>query len=467
MPTIESYIWPNGFRAIYEKSNSSEDITHIQLFCDVGSVYETNDIRGAAHFIEHMCFKGTKQLPTTTKLMQYFDKIGAYLNAYTTKRHTCYVLKCGNDHVQNSISILSDMVLNSKFVKKEFEKEENVVIEESIRDSDNEYKIFTELIEYILYYGTSYMYPIDTLNYHSHKLNYQKIVGFYKKFYRPSRMVISVVSNRPFSFIKNIINNTYFQEKTAPVVSTPKDRNVVPVNYTRKITTGQHTPEELLDISPCINDTLIPQTNINIHTFKKDISTMHLCIGFRTKRVDKYVLNILQNILSGTFNSRMYFLLRDQRGLTYTSQVFTDYTESNGYFCIYAETDPNKIIHDKSKLGVLPILINMLLDLLKHGVTENEIKNIHGYIKGYYEIKLDNNQHKTHHNGHRFLTHPSEPVVPLSKMYDTYYKSITKKDVDAIIRKYFKKTNMTVGMIGQKLPSKSYINKLLEKFNDG
>ena len=111
--SIETFVYPNGFRLVYEKSLNKLPICAIQVFCDVGSAYESENIRGVSHFIEHMCFKGTKQMPKTKDILIHYDKIGADFNAYTEKRYTCYTLKCHNDNIKNSIVILSDMLLNS------------------------------------------------------------------------------------------------------------------------------------------------------------------------------------------------------------------------------------------------------------------------------------------------------------------------------------------------------------------
>ena len=60
--TIETFTFTNGFRLIHEKPKSQISISSIYCFVDLGSVYETDNIRGGSHFIEHLCFKGTKKL---------------------------------------------------------------------------------------------------------------------------------------------------------------------------------------------------------------------------------------------------------------------------------------------------------------------------------------------------------------------------------------------------------------------
>ena len=215
--SIETHIWPNGFRLIYQKSNVHIPVTNIQVFCDVGSAYESADIRGASHMVEHMCFKGTKKIPTTQKLMIHYDRIGAYFNAYTKERYTCYVLKCDDEYVFHSMNIMSDMILNSRFGRKEFIKEERVVIEENIQDSDDPVSILMEETNKFLYDGSSFMYPVDTVKYHLKKFDYDNIVDFYKSFYHPSRMIISVVSNLSFHLIKN--NENYSIGSNSNIIS--------------------------------------------------------------------------------------------------------------------------------------------------------------------------------------------------------------------------------------------------------
>ena len=97
---IKTFTFPNGFRLIYEKSTSTVPISYLRTFCDLGSVYEPNDCRGASHFIEHMIYKGTRLRPDRKKIFVAFDKIGANTNASTQKRYTVYKIDCQDRYVQ-------------------------------------------------------------------------------------------------------------------------------------------------------------------------------------------------------------------------------------------------------------------------------------------------------------------------------------------------------------------------------
>ena len=439
----EIYSWPNGFRVIYEKSRVSVHNTHIQVFCDVGSAYETDDLRGASHFIEHMCFKGTHKVPTTKELMVNYDKIGAYFNAYTEKRYTCYVLRCDDEYIENSLVIMSDMILNSKFDKKAFVKEQRVVVEENIRDSDDPFSTIEDITNTFLYEGSSFMYPIDTLSYHKTGFNYDDIVEFYHTFYRPSRMIASIVSNQPLSFIKRALNKTFFT-KPSPH-ETSGNYAILPkyfINYR---------------IEPRADMKFILKPN-------SSLNTTHLTIGFRTETKDKYALNMLKNIISSAFNSRLFMLLREERGLTYTSKVFVNYNEVSGDFSIYAEADNTKILRNGTNgPGVLPIIVNMSLNLIRNGITEEELRIAKGFVKGHMKLKLEDSTNIANHNGFHALVHPDKPVIPLSDIYKVRYQPIKKSDVDSVIQTYFKRSGMVVTMIGKNLPSEKQLTKLFER----
>mgnify|MGYP001434246850 CR=1 FL=1 len=433
---IETYTFPNGFRIVYQKSSNNIPVSHIYAFCDVGPVYEPDELRGVSHFIEHMCFKGTNKIPKVKNLLSHYDRIGAYFNAYTETRYTTYTLKCDDNYMENSLKIMSDMILNSKFDEKEFRKEEMVVIEENIKDSDELIQQLNDEMNSIIYKGSSFEYPIDNIKYHKNKYNYEKVLDFYNNFYQPNRIVLSIISNISFEQFKKYLKQTFFVKK-----------------------------ESKCGILPIIQFHIEPQDDIKIKLIpKKKTNTTHFFLGFRTQTVDKYILNTLRHILSSTFNSRLYSLLREKEGLTYTSRAFVDYNEIYGGFYIYAETDKTKILKNgKSKKGVFPIVIDLLENLIKNGVTQEELNMTKGYLHGSFNMALANNDRIVTHNGTRFLLHPNKKIVPFIDLYDIYYKNISKEQLDNVIKKYFVPNGMFICMVGDNLPSEKMLYKICNK----
>ena len=191
--SVKTHTFPNGFRMVYEQSPSDIPVTYMRTLCDFGSINEPIDSKGAAHFIEHMCFKGTTMIKNSGDLNQIYDKIGAYMNATTDKLHTCYIVKCNSIYFENMARLISDMMMNSKFDEKECVKEEQVVIEENSRNGDDVNDILFSELDKMIYKGSVYEYPVDTMEYHNNNFKYSKIYELYKLFYQPNRMVLSFV----------------------------------------------------------------------------------------------------------------------------------------------------------------------------------------------------------------------------------------------------------------------------------
>ena len=434
---IHTHTFDNGFRVIYEKPFNELKITSINVFCDIGSIHEPINCKGAAHFIEHMCFKGTEKIPTAKDIYVEYDKMGAAFNASTEKQHTNYTAKCMDQYSGNCIHILSDMLLNSRFQKREFVKEEKVVIEENIRNSDIPYDIATTILDSMLYSGSSYAEPVDDIKFHTKRFDYDSIVDIYQDFYQPSRMVLSIVTNVSFDEILNQVKHSFFVKN----VDRPTCRSIE--KYT-------------------VNSSVPLQREIRYKfEIKPNLNTVQLLLGFRVCNQfhrDKYALNLLKAILSGSMGSRMSMILREDNGLTYSSSVYTTYFKHSGDFTIFAEMDKTKIlkneIGNKAHLGVLPLLIQMLNDLLAHGVTEDEVKLAKVNFRGKKMFSMENNMNQSSHNGLELLRYSStRKMVSMNKIYDVFYKDITKKDIHEVARTYLKKENMNVCMLGSSLPS--------------
>ena len=441
--TIKTHTFQNGFRLIYENPKNNSPLSSLQLFCDVGSVNEHNGIRGASHFVEHMCFKGTKQLPQSKDLLIAFDEFGADFNAYTEKRMTCYYVKCNKEHIDNCIQLISDMLMNSIFDKTEYKKEYEVVIEENIRNENDPDVIVDENLDILLYKGSSYEFHIDNLSFHNNKnrLKYNDIIEYYKNFYIPSRFVLSIVSNISFDKIISFIQKSYFINNNKP------------------------NNEYLLKHS--INLNITPQTEIQYNLHKKiGIVTTILSIGFRTCNdlcSDKYALTLLDTMFNG-LSGKLSILLRENNGLTYTSSSSVNFCEHIGDFVISAETDSKKLLKNGNKKGVLPLIIDLLNDLIKNGVTNKEIEMAKKTKNEKMNINREDNYSLAEHNGKEFLLYGNtHNIISYADVFDTFYKDLNKNQINNVIKKYFKQENMNVCIVGEHIPSLSIMKNECEK----
>jgi len=435
--TINTHIFPNGFRLIHERV-TNHSTSSINVFCDVGSIYEPINLKGASHFIEHMCFKGTKKVPVPKDIFLTYDKVGAYLNAYTEKRYTCYMVKCDSDYLENIIEMISDMMLNSTFNKKEFKKEEDVVIEENIKSEDTPVNLMYDQLTEMVYKSSSFEKNVDKLIYHKHKFDYNEVVEFYKLFYKPHRMVFSITTSCSFNEIK---------------------RHLATTDYVKQVSNIMEIPPKFM-IQPCIK--LQEDMRIKIIEMKGH-RTSHIGISFRVESSDQYIINLFTSIMSGPMSSRLFNLLREKNGLTYTSSVSPNYHKVYGDITFYAETDKNKVLKNGSKLGVLPLLIGELNNLLKNGVTKKEVETTKRYKNGLLKIASEDIDNLTSHNGENYLIHPGEDIVAFESLYDKCYKDISALDINKMIKKYIRPSLMSVSIVGPKIASEKNICDILRK----
>ena len=119
----------NGLRIITVPQKGTEAAT-VLVLVGTGSKYETKDINGISHFLEHLFFKGTKKRPNSLAIAEPLDKIGGIYNAFTSEEYTGYFSKIEASQLELALDWVSDIYLNSLLPEKEIEKERGVIIEE-------------------------------------------------------------------------------------------------------------------------------------------------------------------------------------------------------------------------------------------------------------------------------------------------------------------------------------------------
>jgi predicted Zn-dependent peptidase len=445
--------FPNGFRIVYQNPLSNLNITSINTVVKVGSIYETADTHGYSHFLEHMCFKGTYLQKDSKIIFNNFDKYGIFFNAFTNKEFTEYVIKCDESLLENTLIFLSDLLLNSTLQEKHFKKEYNVVIEENIKNEDDMNIQLSDYTEQQVYESTPYEYPIDNIKYHKSRksFSHSKLVEYYKKYYIPENMVLSIVSNIPFLKIRKIVEKSWFIKSIRPRL--PRQINNIIMNN-------------------CSSD--FPKYHIDR---RSNLSAIYLSLAFRTVpkgHPDEYPLFILSRILGSSFSSRLFTSLREENGLTYSSICDTVFYIGGGHIEISVILDYKKILKNSKSLGnqplsnqslgVLPIIIDLINDIHKKDeITKKEVDMFKGFIKGKQLLLSEDSSNISKYNGMKVILENKEEIIPFSKVYDMNYKSIEKKDIDSVIKKYLNRNNLSVSIIGRNIPSLEKIKSICEK----
>ncbi|WP_417356704.1 M16 family metallopeptidase [Flavobacterium sp.] len=200
-PDVRTGKLKNGLTYYIRKNNKPEDKVDLRLVINAGSILENDDQQGLAHFMEHMCFNGTKNFPKN-KLVDYLQSIGVkfgqHLNAYTSFDETVYFLPIPSDDpekLEKGFSIIEDWAFNAVLTPEEIDKERGVVLEEyrlGLGADDRMRKQFMPKVMYKSHYANRL--PIGKKEI-LENFTYDKIKSFYKDWYRPDLMAVIVVGD--------------------------------------------------------------------------------------------------------------------------------------------------------------------------------------------------------------------------------------------------------------------------------
>lgn len=217
----------NGIIYFLRENKKPENRLEMRLAIKAGSVLEDDDQQGLAHFVEHMCFNGTKNFPKN-ELIKYLEstgmRFGADLNAYTSFDETVYMLQIPTDDeqiIKNGFQVLEDWAHNVSFDNEEIDKERGVILEEWRLGKGAQDRIMKKQLPAILYKSRyADRLPIGDTNVIMHH-KYETLKRFYKDWYRPDLMAVVVVGDMPVEKMEAMVKEHFGRLKQ---VDNPKPR---------------------------------------------------------------------------------------------------------------------------------------------------------------------------------------------------------------------------------------------------
>lgn len=199
-PTIKKL--PNGLTIVAEQM--PVEAVNLNVWINVGSAVESDDINGMAHFLEHMVFKGTPKLQSG-EFERLIEERGAVTNAATSQDYTHYYITTAPKDFAQLAPLQLDVVLNPSIPTDAFERERLVVLEEIRRSEDNpQRRTFRRAIETAfeqLPYRRQVLGPASVIE----QLQVQQMRDFHTKWYQPSSMTAVAVGNLPVEELIEIV----------------------------------------------------------------------------------------------------------------------------------------------------------------------------------------------------------------------------------------------------------------------
>lgn len=311
-----------------------------------GAAFEKSEIKGIAHFIEHLLFTGTKTR-SHEDISREIEKKGGILNAFTSHEVTSFWFKLPSEHLFAGIDIIADMLKNPKFDKEKFEKEKKVILEEINMYHDNPKSHAFEMIEKNLFdkpFGELVIGNKGTIS----NLQRDFVADFFGKMYSPENYIVTIVGNADFEKVCEHMEKNFEQGGKKLGALKIKKKNSESVEE-----------REHLDQAHLV---------FGVHA---PLPTDEQC----------YALDALDAYLANGMSSKLFLEIREKRGLAYAIVSNIDGERNYCFYTIYVGTTKEALPEVKS-------LILTGFDNVKN-MTEKDLKEAKDRVLGLKKVRSE------------------------------------------------------------------------------
>ena len=412
----------NGLRIITVPQKGTRAVTVLAL-AKTGSKYETKDINGISHFLEHLFFKGTKKRPTPIAIAETLDKVGGIYNAFTSQEYTGYFAKVEASYLDLALDWVSDIYLNSLLPKEEIEKERGVIIEEINMYLDTPTIYIDELWQKLLYDDQPAGWSIAGTKENVSKIKREQILNYMQSQYVAQNTLVCVAGKVDSKEVVRKVKKYFSKIRTTKPVSK------------KPVIEKQDKPESLV--------------------YYKKTDQTHISLGVRAFNIfhpQRYAQQLLGVILGGMMSSRLFVEVREKLGIVYYIKTDVSADPDTGYLTTLAGVDNKKV-----ELAIRTIL-KEYKKIRNEKVPKEELKKAKDYIKGKTALLLESSDAlASFYAGQELLENKILTPNQIFKKIDR----VTQKDILRVANDIFQPKNLNLALIGP-FQEKGRFQKLLE-----
>jgi predicted Zn-dependent peptidase len=369
-----------GLRVLSETVPGVRSVS-IGIWIGVGSRDERPGQAGAAHYLEHLLFKGTVRR-SAAEIAEEIDAVGGELNAFTAKEHTCYYAHVLDTDLALAVDVLADVVTAATMRAADVEVERRVVLEEiAIRDDDPE-DLLGELFDEAVFGAHPLGRPVIGSEESVRGLSRGTLHRFWRGEYTTPRMVVAAAGN---------LEHAHLVELVAAALGPAMAR------------AGGVRPEPPRPSAPAELGTG-PQLVLR----SDETEQVHLMLGLPAlSRHDprRTVLTVLSTALGGGPSSRLFQQVREQRGLAYSVYAALAAYSDAGTFSVYAGCAPERVDE------VVTVIRGVLADVAASGLTPAEVVRAQGNLRGGLVLGLEDTASRMNRLGRSEIDHGRQRTI--------------------------------------------------------
>jgi predicted Zn-dependent peptidase len=412
---------PNGLTVATARMPHMMSVS-LGLWVGVGGRYEPAEVNGVCHFIEHLLFKGTRRR-SARQISQDVEGIGGYLNAFTSEEMTCYHSRARHDRFGELLDVLTDMFLNSKFDPVEIDKERGVIKEELAMYLDQPQHRVQELLNETLWPEQPLGRPLTGTEETLDGLNRARLVGYQRENYVAGRTIIAAAGRLQHQEIVRTVSRL----------------------------AGRFPQGRISKFVPATSNQARPAVRL----FTKETEQTQMALGIRTcSRHDprRFALRLLNTVLGENMSSRLFQVVREDRGLAYSIYSSPVFFDDAGSLIISAGLDLDNLPK------TLKLIMRELARLRESAPGAVELRRARDYVIGQLDLSLESTDSQMMWLGENLIGHgkvisPREVKRRMSK--------VTAGEIRAVARDFFRPENLNLALVSPLKSAKS-LGRLLK-----
>ena len=399
----------NGLRILTYTMPQTRAVS-VSLFIGTGSRYESDEVAGVSHFIEHITFKGTTRRPTARHISEAIEGIGGYSNAYTGQDTTTYWAKVAASHFAEATDVLVDMLRYSKFDPAEIEKERRIIAEEINMTMDAPDQWVGILLGEVVWPGHPLGRDVAGTRETVARITRDQLLNFMGRHYLPGRTVVSVAGNVTHQEVVETITERLSEWPSAPASGFLSAPNALSV------------PRWLVE--------------------DRSTEQGHLCLavpGLPRSHPDRFSLGLVNAVLGEGMSSRLFLQVREAQGLAYAVDSTLGMLDEVGLLVIYAGVDTYRAPH-----AIRAVLAEM--DRLRQEpVPEAELNKSREYVKGRLVLGMEDSGAVSAWYGRQALL--LDEMLSLDEVLAAY-DGVTSEDVQRLAQTLFTGNQLYLAAVG-------------------
>jgi len=393
--------------------NKELPLISIDIWCKAGSSFEEKDKNGAAHFLEHMIFKGSNEI-MPGEFDHKIESFGGLSNASTGYDDVHYHVLVPSNNFRESLALLTNIVFYPNFNTDEFIKEKGVVIDEIKQQNDQpEEKLFNYFLKRV-WLSPNYSNSILGTEQSVKNLEISDLVNFHNKHYTSEKICIAIAGNLSKDIYKIFERSNLSGTNKKPIYKgsnliAEKNKPILEIRKAREVIKFKN-----LEFSRILMAWFIP-----------NLSDQKNIIGFE----------ILASILSVGRNSRLVKILKENNNIVESVYVDVSAGELGGLFILEASCE-------KKEINLVEKIINQTIyELSEHKLlTSDEIKKAVNIVKSNYFFNLETSTQLSSFFGNELLWGRKYSINKL----ESYLKFWSNLDNFKEVTQYLKESKYTL-----------------------